>query len=46
MRSQFETSNGRGGNRYLPYTFTEQDIAMLSDILNSDKAIDVNIAIM
>jgi len=37
---------GRGGSRYLPYAFTEQGIAMLSGILNSDKAIDMNIAIM
>ena len=46
LRLQIETSNGRGGNRYLPYAFTEQGVAMLSGILNSDKAIDVNIAIM
>ena len=46
LRSQFVTSKGRGGLRYLPYAFTEQGIAMLSGILNSDKAIDVNIKIM
>ena len=46
LRLQIETSNGRGGTRYLPYAFTEQGVAMLSGILNSDKAIDVNIAIM
>ena len=47
LRSQFATSNvGRGGRRYLPRVFTEQGIAMLSSVLNSDKAIDVNIAIM
>jgi hypothetical protein len=40
------TSNDRGGTRYLPFAFTEQGVAMLSGILNSDKAIDVNIAIM
>jgi hypothetical protein len=45
IRSQIETSN-RGGTRYLPYAFTEQGIAMLSGILNSDKAINMNIAIM
>jgi len=39
-------SAGRGGSRYLPYAFTEQGIAMLSGILNSDKAVDMNIAIM
>ena len=32
--------------KYLPYAFTEQGLAMLSGILNSDKAINVNIAIM
>ena len=38
---------GRGSNiKYLPYAFTEQGVAMLSGILNSDKAINMNIAIM
>jgi hypothetical protein len=46
LRLQIETSKSRGGTRYLPYAFTEQGVAMLSGILNSDKAIDVNIAIM
>jgi hypothetical protein len=46
LRSQFATSKGRGGTRYLPYAFTEQGVAMLSGILNSDKAINMNIAIM
>lgn len=46
LRLQIETSKGRGGNRYLPYAFTEQGLAMLSGILNSDKAIEVNILIM
>ncbi|MEQ1678109.1 MAG: ORF6N domain-containing protein [Chitinophagaceae bacterium] len=47
LRLQNETSkNGRGGTRYLPYAFTEQGVAMLSGILNSDKAIAMNIAIM
>ena len=46
LRLQFETSNGRGGTRYMPYAFTEQGVAMLSGILNSDKAISMNIAIM
>ena len=45
LRSQFATSN-RGGTRYLPSVFTEQGVAMLSSILNSEKAIDVNIAII
>lgn len=47
LRSQIVTSKtGRGGTRYLPYAFTEQGVAMLSGILNSDKAIAMNIAIM
>lgn len=47
LRLQTETSKpGRGGTRYLPYVFTEQGVAMLSGILNSDKAINMNIAIM
>ena len=39
-------SKGRGGRRHCPYAFTEQGIAMLSSVLNSDRAIRVNIAIM
>lgn len=35
-----------GGSRYLPFAFTEQGLAMLSGVLNSDKAIEVNIGIM
>lgn len=46
LRLQIETSKARGGRRYLPYAFTEQGVAMLSGILNSDKAINMNIAIM
>ena len=54
LRSQFEISNvplrptasGRGGSRYLPYAFTEQGVAMLSGILHSPRAVQVNIAIM
>ncbi|MDH4467871.1 MAG: ORF6N domain-containing protein [Bacteriovoracaceae bacterium] len=48
LRSQFVTSKkqGRGGRRYLPYVFTEQGVAMLTSILNSDTAIEVNISIM
>jgi phage regulator Rha-like protein len=46
LRFQIETSKGRGGSRYLPYAFTEQGIAMLSSVLHSDKAINMNIAIM
>ena len=48
LMSQFVISKTekRGGTQKLPYAFTEQGLAMLSGILNSDKAIDVNIAIM
>jgi hypothetical protein len=35
-----------GGRRYLPFVFTEQGVAMLSSVLKSDRAIQVNIAIM
>jgi phage regulator Rha-like protein len=48
LRSQFvtlDTARGRH-TKYLPYVFTEQGVAMLSGILNSDKAINMNIAIM
>ena len=45
LRFQIETSN-RGGRRYIPYAFTEQGVAMLSGILNSEKAIQINISIM
>ena len=45
LRSQFATSN-RGGNRYTPFAFTEQGIAMLSSVVNSEKAIAVNISII
>lgn len=46
LRSQIETSNGRGGRRYRPYMFTEQGIAMLSGVLRSDIAVQVSIRIM
>lgn len=47
LRSQFATSKkGRGGRRYRPNAFTEQGVAMLSSVLHSDRAIEVNIAIM
>jgi len=46
LRSQFVTSSSAwGGRRYLPFAFTEQGIAMLSSVLNSKKAVQVNIAI-
>ena len=37
---------GRGGRRYLPYVFTEQGVAMLSSVLRSRRAVEVNIEIM
>ena len=48
LRSQIVTSSleSWGGNRYLPNAFTEQGVAMMSGIINSDKAIQMNIAIM
>jgi ORF6N domain len=47
LRSQIVTSRaGRGGRRYLAYAFTEQGVAMLSSVLNSKRAVQVNIAIM
>jgi hypothetical protein len=46
LRCQFGTSSGHGGRRYRPYAFTEQGVAMLSSVLNSRRAIDVNIVIM
>ncbi len=45
LRSQFVTSSW-GGSRYQTFAFTEQGVAMLSSVLNSPKAIQVNIAIM
>ena len=47
LRSQIVTSNNtRGGRRYTPYVFTEQGVAMLSSVLKSDRAIQVNVNIM
>jgi hypothetical protein len=45
LRSHFVTSSW-GGRRYRPYLFTEQGVAMLSSVLKSKRAVDVNIAIM
>jgi len=45
LKFQFGTSSW-GGTRSFPYAFTEQGVAMLSGILNSDRAINVNIQIM
>lgn len=46
LRFHFGTSSQWGGRRYTPYAFTEQGVAMLSSVLNSEKAIEVNILIM
>lgn len=47
LRFQIGISNeGRGGRRYAPNVFTEQGVAMLSSVLNSERAVQVNIAIM
>ena len=46
MTSQIVISNERGGRRYMPFAFTEQGVAMLSSVLRSETAIQVNIAIM
>lgn len=46
LRSQIATSNKRGGQRYLPYVFTENGVAMLSSVLRSQQAININIQIM
>ena len=46
LRSQIVTSNARGGRRTRPYAFTEQGVAMLSSVLRSTQAVQVNIEIM
>jgi hypothetical protein len=48
LRSQIVTSKpaGRGGRRYEPFAFTEQGVAMLSSVLRSERAVQVNIEIM
>ena len=47
LRSQIATSNiGRGGTRYLPYAFTELGVAMLSSVLTTETAININRDIM
>lgn len=46
MTSQIVISNEKGGRRYMPFAFTEQGVAMLSSVLRSGTAIQVNIAIM
>jgi hypothetical protein len=46
LRSQIVTSSAHGGRRYLPRAFTEQGVAMLSSVLHSERAVQVNVAIM
>lgn len=46
LRSQFVTSKGRGGLRYAPLAFTEHGVLMLSSVLNSERAVAVNIRIV
>jgi len=46
LRSQSVISNARGGRRYAPYAFTEQGVAMLSSVLRSKRAAQVNVEIM
>ena len=46
LRSQIVTSSGKPGRRNLPYAFTEHGVAMLSSVLNSERAVQVNIAII
>jgi len=46
LRSQFVTSKRRGGRRTLPCAFTEQGVAMLSSVLRSERAVQVNVEIM
>ena len=47
LRFQTGTSKtGRGGRRYLPYAFTEHGVAMLSSVLNSQRAVQMNILII
>ena len=45
LRSQFVTSSW-GGRRYLPYAFTEHGVTMLASILKSEKAVQMNIAVV
>ncbi len=47
LRSQFATTNKRrGGSQYLPFAFTEHGVAMLSSVLRSEKAVEMNIFII
>jgi hypothetical protein len=46
LKSQFVTSSWGGARRATPYAFMEQGVAMLSSVLHSERAVQVNIAIM
>jgi len=46
LTSQIAMSKGRGGRRTLPYAFTEHGVAMLSSVLNSERAVQMNILIV
>ncbi len=46
LRTQFASSKKRGGSRYRSFAFTEQGVAMLSGVLNTPRAIQVNIGVM
>ena len=46
LRSKIATSNERGGRRHMPFAFTEQGVAMLSSVLKSERAIQVNRSII
>jgi len=47
LRCQIGISNEiKGGRRYLPYVFTESGVAMLSSVLSSERAVEINISIM
>ncbi len=46
LRSQIETSKGRGGRRYPPYAFTEHGVVMLANLLNSARAVAVSIEVV
>src|SRR3990167_5620062 len=46
LKSHFAMSKGRGGRRTIPYAFTEHGVAMLSSVLNSERAVQMNILII
>ena len=46
LRSQIATSNGRGGDRYLPWAFTEHGVIQAANVLNSDLAIRMGIMVV